>query len=114
MCGLEYGGSLAASFVFDLLPVELVLGGGGGGAPLVEVLGGQGGGSGLTVGGCFTGLPTSVLGYEGNRPKGALSKFGFVAAGGGFVEPELVLLWLFSSSGGSDAQESGLLPSELE
>jgi len=50
----------------------------------------------LAAGGCLTGLPTSVLGYEGNRPNGAFSKFGFVAAGGGFVEPELVLLWLFS------------------
>ena len=83
-------------FDFDLLPVELVRGGGGGGAPFVEVLGGHGGGSGLAAGGCLTGLPTSVLGYEGNRPNGAFSKLGFVAAGGGFVEPELVLLWLFS------------------
>lgn len=114
MCGLEYGVSLADSFALDLLPVELVLGGGGGGAPLVDVLGGQGGGSAWVVGGCFTGLPTSVLGYDGSRPSGAFNKFGFVAAGGGFVEPELVLLWLFSNSGGSDAQESGLLPSELE
>ena len=97
-----------------MLPVELVRGGGGGGAPFAEVLGGHGGGSALAAGGCFTGLPTSVLGYEGNLPNGAFSKFGFVAAGRGLVEPELVLLWLFSCSGGSDAQESGLLPSELE
>ena len=62
----------------------------------------------------MTGLPTSVLGYDGSRPSGAFRRLG----GGpeGTVEAvELVLLWLFScsTSGGSLARESGLLPPSL-
>ena len=81
-----------------LLFEELVLGGGGGGAPLEFARGGQGGGS---VEGCLTGLPTSVLGYEGRRPSGAFNKLVLLICGGGggtAEQVELVLLTLFSLS----------------
>ena len=50
------------------------------------------------AGACLTGLPTSVLGYEGSLPSGAFNRLGLVGGGGGGTaeQVELVLLWLFS------------------